>query len=167
MGKGAATMRWHWDCLIWIREYPVIAGIVILLGVVCGVGVPSGYYYFIERTRPIPNKIVNLTITSRGDGGGAWLVGDFHARSPGDCVRINSPLMYHDIGDQRIYFPMPSTISGSGLVGSVYDYTTWWALPSGLPKGKWTFLLRQYYECPPSGLVLWPVTSEPREIVIP
>lgn len=134
-----------------------------------GVTVVAGWSRYVYETRPTSPILLDYEIAPRGPNQAAlWLRMHWRVKSAAACIRQGVQLIYRDVPDRpRDYFFLAASLNGAGLKGTVNDYTTWYALPVGIPPGQWSFLFRSFYTCPPFGLVRWETTTDPLTFTVP
>lgn len=100
--------------------------------------------------------------------GGAWLFMHFKSDPAASCIRQTVHLLYRDVpGKPRDFYPLASGLSGGNMAGSVPEATTRFLLPVGFPPGRWQYVQRAHYACPPMELVPHVTNIGPIDVDIP
>ena len=138
-----------------------------LFGIVCQV--------FVSLTEPanptmFPGDALRL---SKDAYGGVMAKMHYYSARSEYCTRQTGEIIFTmdaDWDGKKMpgYYSLAFGQNGPGInIGTSDEYVLYRWMPPGLPKGKWTYVMRVRHECAPWGLVHWPYTSPAREIEIP
>lgn len=151
----------------WARFNPRMAMFSVSVGIVLAFLGHVGWVSFSEATAPKHPTLRSLTVTGGAETNDRFLLVKYTIPPAGRCIRFGQILLYHDDQQgERTYHALGGVLNGQNLSGTVANFTLSYHLPKGMKSGKWYYLYRMHYECPPNGAVRWAYTTPPVEIEI-
>lgn len=155
-------------CAQWWVKRPSASLLAALAGSVLSVGAYRMVQNYYEAIAARPPVLVSMVLEDPTAGGDRWLRLHYRLASAAPCIRHGTHVIYRDPPLQpREYFTPASGVNGAGLAGTVADFTLMFSLPSGFPRGDWTYIFRNLYICPPFGTVTWTDNTAPVRITVP
>lgn len=160
-------------CRTIVRENPKWALLNLALAILFVASCWQGLVWYIAWSAPMQPELVlfpdgkDYRIEQRMVGG-AWLFLHFKTDPAPTCVRQAVHLLYQDApGRPRDFFPLAAGLAGTDMPGSVREGTIRFLLPVGFPAGRWYYVYRAHYGCPPMELIPHTTSIGPTAIDVP